>query len=261
MVQVTADFSSDRTVISEGEIVRFEDLSFGNPTEWTWTFEGGDPENSSIQHPEVRYTNPGIYKVTLTASNKDTEAITTKEGYITVEEKEIVISSGFSADADGWTIVGDAQGGSNIVASYSPFEGLDDSGYIYAEDRVTGGVWCFSAPEKFRGNKSEYYGGTMSFWLIQKSNMRNQFKAKDIIIRNGTKEIYLYHSEYSGLTWTKFEVEISEAGVWLIGNDRVATKIEIEEVLANITAFRIRGEFEYGPDTGGLDKFELKLPL
>ncbi|MBR9777779.1 MAG: hypothetical protein GYB55_23245 [Cytophagales bacterium] len=51
-----------------------------------------------------------------------------------------------------------------------------------------------------------------------------------------------------------------EAGGWLTADNRLASKIEIEEVLSNITLLRIRGEFESGPDTGGLDQFEMKSP-
>tara|TARA_R110000868_G_scaffold408319_2_gene691276 strand:- start:3937 stop:4524 length:588 start_codon:yes stop_codon:yes gene_type:complete len=153
LIQVHVAFEADTTSITEGESIVFTDDSEGSPTTWNWEFEGGTPGTSADQNPTIKYDIPGTYKVTLKVANEDTEATVTKDEFITVKGEEITITSGFSEDADGWTIVGDAQGGSNIEASYSPFEGLDDSGYIYAEDRVTGGYWYFSAPEKFRGDK------------------------------------------------------------------------------------------------------------
>jgi len=69
-VMVEADFSVSDTIVSAGGSVSFSDLSSGNPTGWTWTFEGGDPASSTDQNPTVVYKSPGIYDVTLSASNE-----------------------------------------------------------------------------------------------------------------------------------------------------------------------------------------------
>ncbi|EPR70946.1 PKD domain-containing protein [Cyclobacterium qasimii] len=257
LVQVVPIFDADTMLIKVGGSIVFEDLSEGNPNTWSWVFEGGDPSSSSEQHPTVTYAEEGSYAVSLTVSNEDTDASETIEDFITVE---VEVASGFGDDADGWTIVGDASGGSNIDAAYSPFAGLDDSGYIYAEDKVTGGVWYFNAPNKYLGDKVGFYGGALTFWLIQDSNMRNQFNSKDVIIRGNGKEMVYYHDVYPSKSWTSFTVPIDVVGGWVDTAGEALTKEEMEEILAEVTSIWIRGEFETGADTGGLDQFEMIKP-
>lgn len=49
--------------------VSFTDSSTNNPTSWYWNF--GDGDTSTQQNPTYTYNNPGIYHVTLTASNEN----------------------------------------------------------------------------------------------------------------------------------------------------------------------------------------------
>lgn len=69
-IEPTADFSVDNTFVGVGNQAIFSDESAGNPTEWEWTFEGGDPATSSLQTPPaVTYSTAGLYGVTLTVTN------------------------------------------------------------------------------------------------------------------------------------------------------------------------------------------------
>ncbi len=65
--QVQANFSSDPPNGCGQLIVQFKDESTGNPSKWDWDFGNGG--HSVLQNPVVSYTGPGIYTVTLTASN------------------------------------------------------------------------------------------------------------------------------------------------------------------------------------------------
>jgi len=79
-----ADFIANNTTITAGSTVNFTDLSTNSPMSWTWTFAGGTPGNSTLQNPSVVFNTPGVYDVTLIATNtfgNDTEL---KTGYITV---------------------------------------------------------------------------------------------------------------------------------------------------------------------------------
>lgn len=49
--------------------VAFFDQSQNNPTSWSWTFEGGTPSTSTLQHPVIVYETPGEYFVTLQVTN------------------------------------------------------------------------------------------------------------------------------------------------------------------------------------------------
>lgn len=83
---LTADFTANPTTVERGGTVAFRDASTGNPTSWSWIFQGGNPSTSTSQNPSVVYQNPGTYNVTLTVSNANGEDTRTKNAYITVSE-------------------------------------------------------------------------------------------------------------------------------------------------------------------------------
>lgn len=64
----------------------FQDLSFYEPGDWSWTF--GDGGSSSDRHPDHIYAGPGIYEVCLTVSNdlgSDTHCRTIELGTVGVK--------------------------------------------------------------------------------------------------------------------------------------------------------------------------------
>ena len=65
-----AQFQTDTTRICSNTCIDFFDQSTNNPTQWQWTFEGGTPSTSTDQNPsQICYTMPGMYDVSLTATN------------------------------------------------------------------------------------------------------------------------------------------------------------------------------------------------
>lgn len=80
-----ANFSGNPTTVNQGASVAFTDLTTGNPSTWTWTFQGVTPSVYDVQNPTVAYPNPGTYNVTLAVTNLygETSQIT-KQGYISV---------------------------------------------------------------------------------------------------------------------------------------------------------------------------------
>ena len=85
----------DATInIKEGESVHFMDMSTGNPSTWSWTFEGGTPATSNEQNPVVTYDKAGSYAVTLTVGNGSTTATTTREAYVNVSGEAPVANIG-----------------------------------------------------------------------------------------------------------------------------------------------------------------------
>src|SRR5690554_1592175 len=79
-----ADFSSDIREICIGETVEFEDMSYNLVTSHDWSFEGGSPSTSTASNPTVTYNTPGVYKVTLVASDGSSTVTETKNAYIKV---------------------------------------------------------------------------------------------------------------------------------------------------------------------------------
>ena len=73
-----ADFTWNPSYVGTGQTVVFSNSSTGNPTEFSWSFEGGSPETSDQESPSVEFPDPGTYEVTLTVSNGKASATTSK---------------------------------------------------------------------------------------------------------------------------------------------------------------------------------------
>ncbi|MCF8365113.1 MAG: C10 family peptidase [Bacteroidales bacterium] len=78
-----ADFSPINSTIYAGQVIQFTDLSTNAPTNWTWTFTGGNPLTFiGSTPPPVTYATPGTYQVSLTVAN--TNGTDTKTGSVQV---------------------------------------------------------------------------------------------------------------------------------------------------------------------------------
>ncbi|HVG14913.1 MAG TPA: PKD domain-containing protein, partial [Chitinophagaceae bacterium] len=78
----TADFKSDASFGCSPFVVNFTDQSTGNPTKWEWDL--GNGSKSNLKNPAGIYFTPGIYTVTLVATNSNGSS--TSSGTITVYE-------------------------------------------------------------------------------------------------------------------------------------------------------------------------------
>jgi PKD repeat protein len=109
---VIPDFTADVTSVPVGGTVHFSDQTFGNPTSWQWAFEGGTPNTSAEQNPSVTYTSPGIFAVSLTASNAGSSHVLTRNDYITVTEdyfmntSTVTTCTGIFSDPGGYSNYG-----------------------------------------------------------------------------------------------------------------------------------------------------------
>ena len=158
---------------------------------------------------------------------------------------------GFLTSANGWTITGDAQADS-VEPDFFGVGGNPD-GLISATDDVTGGVWYFTAPSKYFGDASAFYGKWLRYDL-EVTEITSPFDSPDVELSGGGLVIVYDTSPDPGTTWTSYAVPLSEAG-WklasLTGAD--VTAEQFSQVLSDVTALRIRGEFNTGSDTGKLD--------
>ena len=86
-----ADFYADTTFTVQGGSINFNDQSSYQPTSWLWSFPGAVPSSSTDQNPEnIVYTSPGIYEVTLVATNSFGSDSLNKSCYIQVEQASFV---------------------------------------------------------------------------------------------------------------------------------------------------------------------------
>jgi hypothetical protein len=162
------------------------------------------------------------------------------------------IASYFSTDDEGWTVTGDAQGVS-AKPVYQDSEG-NPGGYISARDDVAGGVWYWSAPDKFLGNRSSSYGEKFTFELKQ-SSLENQFDADDLILVGKEMQLVFNTLQNPELTWTRYTVILDEEAGWRYNDadGAMVNKDDLIKVLSNLVTLKIRGEYVTGEDTGGLD--------
>lgn len=80
-----ADFTADDTLIAVYQTVNFTATTLGACNYWNWYFEGGDPLTWEGENPpEIRYEEPGLYKVCLTVGNVYGQSVKCKPGYIQV---------------------------------------------------------------------------------------------------------------------------------------------------------------------------------
>ncbi|MCD4772027.1 MAG: T9SS type A sorting domain-containing protein, partial [Bacteroidales bacterium] len=63
-------FTVDTTAVQLGGKIDFTDISIGEPNEWKWIFEGGEPSSSTMQNPSgIYYNSVGEFDVTLIVKN------------------------------------------------------------------------------------------------------------------------------------------------------------------------------------------------
>ena len=81
-----AGISSDVNTGCVPLTVNFLDLSTANTTSWLWTFEGGTPATSTDQNPSIDYNTPGVFDVTLIATNANGSDTVSLPDYVLVND-------------------------------------------------------------------------------------------------------------------------------------------------------------------------------
>ncbi len=81
---LVADFVTLTTEICIANSVYFMDRSLNKPTNWKWTFMGGNPATSTDQNPTVTYNSVGSYAVKLVVSDSTGSDSLETSSYITV---------------------------------------------------------------------------------------------------------------------------------------------------------------------------------
>ncbi len=140
----TADFTSDTRQVDVGESVNFYDISAGNVTSRSWSFEGGSPSTSTEENPVVTYSAPGSYQVSLTVTNANGSNTRTVAAYINVFDPN-ASSGSFSLDFEA---CGDFQ-----VDNFHPWTTYDgdgsatyeSSGFDFLNEAYTGSYIAFNA--------------------------------------------------------------------------------------------------------------------
>jgi len=167
----------------------------------------------------------------------------------------IAARSDFTAGTEGWVLSGDA-----ITAEPTWLAaGGNPGGYLNGVDRTVGGVWYWQAPPSFLGDHSASYGESLAFDLRMRGS-GPLFESSDVVISGGGLALHVELSPVpDGTTWTAYAVRLDPSAGWKVGSlaGAAATGAQLQSVLGNITALRIRGEFITGSDNGDLDNVVL----
>jgi PKD repeat protein len=91
-------FSADPVSGTAPLLVHFTDTSSGTPSSWLWDF--GDGTTSDLQNPSHAYTAPGLYSVSLTATNVIGSDTVTQTDLIDVQPTPPVVTFNAVADAN-----------------------------------------------------------------------------------------------------------------------------------------------------------------
>lgn len=81
---LAAQFGVEDSVILRGQTISFLNRSIGEITGYTWNFEGGTPQASSEENPQVTYTDLGVFDVSLKVTGFGGENENTAADVITV---------------------------------------------------------------------------------------------------------------------------------------------------------------------------------
>jgi PKD repeat protein len=69
----------------QGGYVDFFDNSLGDIITWEWTFAGGEPGESALEHPKnIVFDQAGLHDVSLTVSDGEDTDTRVKNAYISV---------------------------------------------------------------------------------------------------------------------------------------------------------------------------------
>ena len=172
------------------------------------------------------------------------------------------ILSDFEESDDDWTAA-NARAQDPIQANNASVARVG-TGYLYAGDG-NGSVTYFIAPENFRGDKSAYVGGTLSYWLewdigagVSAGTPINSLSWPDVEITGVSTPLVLVWSagvdDWAEDVWILHELDlvpnpslrVYTAGEG-IGTAVEATEEQIAEVLADVAGIRLRGEHRSGP--------------
>ncbi|MES2591811.1 MAG: M43 family zinc metalloprotease [Bacteroidota bacterium] len=195
-----ADFESDNSLntVCQGSSLTFTDLSWnGLPTSWNWVFQGGTPAVSTDSAPVITYNTPGVYTVSLTASNSSGSANVSKTAYVTVNSSTAVHNNTFYSE--GFE-------GTSIPTTDWKIRNTSPGGNTWVTTAVTGATGSKSVMITNTGasntNVDELIGPSINMTAIAGSSPTLTFKvAHAQKTSTSTDKLQVYISTNCGLSW------------------------------------------------------------
>lgn len=182
-------------------------------------------------------------------------ALAALAGHAAAARLTFAASHTFDADAEGWTVFGEAQG--------PMFETATDrhAGYISAADpEGSTGTSYWDAPDAFLENLPGALDGKLSY-EVRSVGAGTMFSDPDVVVQGGGNVLeYRHKRRPKGRRWSRFSLKLNGARGWKNGlTGRQATRTLMENALLSADSLLIRGEFRNGPETFDLDNVVLKV--
>lgn len=251
-----ADFNAPLRFVCVGGSLSFTDLSYNaNVTTRSWTFtnttDGVTVLNSSAQNPNITFNVPGLYTVTLTASNAQGSDGANKAEYIRVYPADAQFSgNGYSEDFEG---------------------NVENIGWFTQNDQETSG-WQTTTAASVSGSKSmvvrNFLGeGTETYQLIspgydlsvlQTPKLRFKYAYADRETANDDR-LRVYASKDCNPTWFQLSPPISNSvlntaplapNIGFVPTDNQWLEKEFTIPASIASSDNVRFRFEFDADGG-----------
>jgi PKD repeat protein len=248
LILCDADFTSNRTTICQGQTVEFSDVSYNLVTNRVWSFSGGNPSSSTISNPSVTYSQPGLYSVTLSASDGTTNDIETKTNYIRVlpSPTSLPFWEGFEAytslaNLPNWEVNNPNNNNAFVLESNTSHSGIKCAKLVNFDDAPSNIDELISAPIDLSTIPS---GGavTLSFRYAYRKKMIEDFDYLKVFITNNCGDTWAQRKTLGGNQLSN----LATASSWAPSSSQDWVTVHMPNVTSNyFTAdFRMRFRFE-----------------
>ena len=248
LILCNADFTSNRTTICQGQTVEFSDVSYNLVTNRVWSFSGGNPSSSTTSNPSVTYNQPGLYSVTLSASDGTTNDIETKTNYIRVlpSPTSLPFWEGFEAytslaNLPNWEVNNPNNNNAFVLESNTAHSGIKSAKLVNFDDAPSNIDELISAPIDLSTIPS---GGavTLSFRYAYRKKMIEDFDYLKVFITNNCGDTWAQRKTLGGNQLSN----LATASSWAPSSSQDWVTVHMPNVTSNyFTAdFRMRFRFE-----------------
>lgn len=167
----------------------------------------------------------------------------------------VIAETTFDRGAQGWRA-------SNGVVDFtwSPAGG-NPGGFIFATDADSDTLWFFDAPAAYLGDLAGAYGGSLSYDLRTAGVApphQETYADIQILGTNGVRLVRVV-GQQPGMNWSSVVVPLVADGAWRIEtvDGEAASALTFAQVLASVSEFRIRGDYQAAFETTGIDNVVL----
>jgi PKD repeat protein len=247
-----AEFSANKTSVCVGDQVQFSDDSYNVSTGWTWSFPSGTPASSTSQNPVVTYSIPGIYEVTLTATDGSTTDSEVKTQYIHVfpSAASLPFFEGFEnyssiSNLANWEIVNANNNNTFVLdntVAHSGSKSVKLSNFGQTGPNVDE---LIASPVDLSGITSGT-GVTLSFRYAYRKRLSTDFEYLKVLVTDDCGDSWVIRKTIGGNTLSNIAV----ANSWSPANASDWTTVHMVNITSAYWIENFRYKFKFEGETG-----------